>query len=78
METITPALEQALFWMNIYRDLLAVDESALERMRALIADSTNGDRVEAHYRPDVDLVVGEIERVRARLDHWLAQVDLLS
>jgi hypothetical protein len=78
VETITPTLEQALFWMNIYRDLLAVDESALERMRALITDSTNGDRVEAQYRPDVDLVVGEIERVRARLDHWLAQVDLLS
>ena len=78
METSTPTLEQALFWMNIYRDLLAVDESALERMRALITDSTNGDRVHARYRPDVDLVVGEIERVRERLDHWLSQVDGLS
>lgn len=78
METSTPSLEQALFWMNIYRDLLAVDESALLRMRALVSDSANGDRVEAHYRPDVDLVVGEIERVRVRLDHWLTQVDRLS
>ena len=50
METSTPTLEQALFWMNIYRDLLAVDESALERMRALITDSTNGDRVDARGR----------------------------
>ena len=58
--------------------LLAVDESALERMRALITDSTNGDRVDARYRPDVDLVVGEIERVRERLDHWLSEVDDLS
>jgi hypothetical protein len=78
VETSTPTLEQALFWMNIYRDLLVVDESALERMRALLTDSTVGGRVEAHYRPDVDLVVNEIERVRARLDHWLAEVDLLS
>lgn len=78
METATPTLEQALFWMNIYRDLLAVDESALERMRALITDGKNGDRAEAHYRPDVDLVAGEIDRVRARLDHWLRLVDSLS
>ncbi|HEY8760708.1 MAG TPA: hypothetical protein VIP52_07340 [Candidatus Dormibacteraeota bacterium] len=78
MQTQTPTLEQALFWMNIYRDLLAVDESALERMRVLIVDGKNGDRSEAHYRPDVDLVVGEIERVRARLDHWLRLVDSLS
>jgi hypothetical protein len=78
VETTTPTLEQALFWMNIYRDLLAVDEVALERMRALITDSSNGDRAAALYTPDVDLVVGEIERVRARLDHWLAQVDRLS
>jgi hypothetical protein len=77
VETATLTLEQALFWMNIYRDLLAVDENALERMRALITEGSNGDRGEA-YRPDVDLVAGEIERVRARLDHWLALVDGLS
>jgi hypothetical protein len=71
-------LKQALFWMNIYRDLLAVDESALQRMRALITDRTSRDGSEFFYRPDVELVIGEIERVRARLDHWLALVDTLS
>ncbi len=78
MEIATTTLEQALFWMNIYRDLLAVDENALERMRTLIVEGTNGARGDAPYRPDVELVTGEIDRVRARLDHWLAQVDLLS
>ena len=77
-ETVeAPTLQHALFWMNIYRDLLAVDETALQRMRALIADGNNGGR-ELYYIPDVELVVGEIERVRERLDHWLGLVDRLS
>ena len=78
VETATPTLQQALFWMNIYRDLLAVDETALMRMRALMAEDTAMARGEVHYQPDVDIVVAEIERVRARLDHWLGLVDRLS
>lgn len=64
--------------MNIYRDLLAVDETALLRMRALMAEDAAMARGESHYQPDVDLVATEIERVRARLDHWLGLVDDLS
>jgi hypothetical protein len=75
--TAAPTLQLALFWMNIYRDLLVVDETALLRMRALITDGENGKH-EAYYTPDVELVVSEIERVRERLDHWLGLVDRLS
>ena len=64
--------------MNIYRDLLAVDENALERMRGLITDGAAGNRSESYYLPDVDLVIGEIERVRFRLDYWLGLVDQLG
>jgi hypothetical protein len=78
VETRTPTLQQALFWMNIYRDLLAVDESALLRMRALMTEKHAQDRGDVYYIPDVELVLGEIERVRSRLDHWLGLVDLLS
>jgi hypothetical protein len=76
--TSAPTLEQALFWMNIYRDLLAVDENALLRMRGLITEGMARDRGEFYYQPDVDLVMGEIERIRARLDHWLGLVDRMS
>jgi hypothetical protein len=78
VETATPTLEQALFWMNIYRDLLAVDESALLRMRALMLERPVQDRGDVYYVPDVELVLGEIKRVRGRLDHWLGLVDRLS
>ena len=71
-------LQQALFWLNLYRDLLAVDENALQRMRALLLEEPARGRGEAHYLVDVELVMGEIERVRARHNHWLAVVDRMS
>jgi hypothetical protein len=78
VETSAPTLQQALFWMNIYRDLLAVDETALLRMRDLMTARPAQVRGDADYTPDVELVIGEIERVRERLDHWLNLVDRLS
>jgi hypothetical protein len=71
----SPTLQQALFWMNLYRELLAVDETALQRMRALILEEPARERGVANYRADVELIEGEIERVRARLDHWEALVE---
>jgi hypothetical protein len=32
----TISLQEAQFWMNTYRDLLAVDENALQKMRDLV------------------------------------------
>ena len=72
VETGSPTLQQAVFWMELYRELLTVDETALERMRALILEGPAQRRGAAHYIGDVELVMGEIERVRARLDHWKA------
>lgn len=76
VEPIT--LQQALFWMNLYRELLAVDESALLRMRALMSAEPVNGHGEIYYMPDVELVMGEIERVRTRLDFWLGHVDGLK
>ena len=71
-------LQQALFWLNLYRDLLAVDENALQRMRALLLEEPARGRGEADYLVDVELVMSEIERVRARHNHWLAVVDRMK
>jgi hypothetical protein len=73
-----PALQQALFWMNLYRDLLAVDENALLRMRTLLLEDAASERGAAAYDEDIELVIGEIERVRGRHDHWLALVERMS
>ena len=78
METATPTLQQALFWMNLYRDLLAVDENALHRMRVLLLEEPASERGADFYDEDVELVIGEIERVRVRHDHWLGLVQRMS
>jgi hypothetical protein len=74
----TAILSEALFWMNIYRDLLAVNEAALVRMRALIQDEAALELGASTYDLDIELVTSETERVRGRHDHWLAIVDRMS
>ena len=78
VETGSPTLRQAVFWVDLYRELLAVDETALQRMRALILEGPAQQRGAAHYLADLQLVIGEIERVRARLDHWAALIERTS
>jgi hypothetical protein len=61
------SLQDALSWMNIYRELLAVDEHGLQRIRALMAaHSGEPDEYEADARP----IVAEIERAMVRLRYW--------
>ena len=63
----TISLQEAQFWMNTYRDPLAVDENALQKMRDLvIAGAGSPD----DYEPDIQLVTTEIERVLGRLGYW--------
>ena len=58
--------------MNNYRELLAMDEAALERMQALVtANASSPD----DYQPDIQLVTSEIERVLGRLRYWGEMVD---
>jgi len=65
------SLRHAVFWMNIHLELLAMDQRAFRRMRALIAVSASpGDR-----EVDLELVTAEIARVEERLTHWEAMVD---
>ena len=68
----TISIHEAQFWMNTYRDLLAVDENALQKMRDLvIAGAGSPD----DYEPDIQLVTTEIERVLGRLRYWGEMVD---
>jgi hypothetical protein len=68
---VTTSLKLALYWMNIYRELLAVNGLALHRMRDLIAHSDWPDEHES----DVQVVAAEIKRVRDRLAYWEDIVD---
>ena len=71
----TVSLQEAQFWMNTYRDLLAVDEIALQKMRDLVIASAGSPD---NYEPDIQLVTTEIERVLGRLRYWGEMVDRLN
>ena len=68
----TISIQEAQFWMNTYRDLLAVDENALQKMRDLVIASAGSPD---DYEPDIQLVTTEIERVLGRLRSWDKVVD---
>jgi len=69
------SLQDALSWMNIYRELLAVDEHGLQRIRAVMA-ANSGEADE--YEADVQPIVAEIERAMVRLRYWEEIVDRLQ
>jgi hypothetical protein len=66
------SLRDALQWMNIHLELLAVNKEALMRMRDLVAGSSLPDHL---YREDVQLVMAEVDRVLDRLGYWEEMVD---
>ena len=65
----TATLEQALFWRNIYTEILAMEESVLERIHELMADQSPQARQEVALT-NVPVVIAQAERFRSRLGFW--------
>jgi hypothetical protein len=65
----TATLEQALFWRNIYSEILAMEESVLERIQQLMADQSPQARQEVALT-NVPVMVAQAERFRSRLGFW--------
>jgi hypothetical protein len=62
-------LEQALFWRNVYTEILAMEESVLARIQQLMAGQSPQARQEVALT-NVPVVVAQAERFRARLGLW--------
>jgi hypothetical protein len=65
----TATLEQALFWRNIYTEILTMEEAVLARIRQLMTSQTPEARREVELT-NVPVVVSQVERFRARHDIW--------
>ena len=65
----TATLEQALYWRNIYAEILAMEESVLERIQELMAGQSRQARQEVALT-NVPVVVAQAERFRSRLGFW--------
>lgn len=64
------------FWIDIYTDILAMEEKVLERVKELMATQTPEVRREVELT-NVPVIAAQVDRFRHRLGYWKARkVDL--
>jgi hypothetical protein len=66
-------LKQALYWSNIYTEILAMEEKVLRRIEQLMASQSAEARREVELT-NLPVVVAQAERFRQRLGYWNARV----
>jgi hypothetical protein len=66
-------MKQALYWRQIYTEILAMEEKVLARVRHLMAKQSDEGRHEIELT-NVPVVVAQAERFRQRLGYWDARV----
>jgi hypothetical protein len=67
------SMEQALYWRQIYREILAMEEKVMERIQNLMAKQSPQVRREVELT-NVPVVAAQAERFRQRLGFWVARV----
>jgi len=67
------SMEQALYWRQIYREILAMEEKVLKRIEQLMAKQSPHARREVELT-NVPVVAAQAERFRQRLGFWTARV----
>jgi hypothetical protein len=70
-------IEQALYWRQIYTEILGMEEKVLNRIRQLMATQSAEARREVELT-NVPVVVAQAERFRQRLGYWDARVHELN
>ena len=68
---------QALYWRQIYTEILGMEEEVLKRIRQLMATQSGAARREVELT-NVPVVVAQAERFRQRLGYWEARVHELN
>ena len=66
-------LKQALYWRQIYAEILAMEEKVLIRIRELMITQSDEGRREVELT-NVPIVVAQVEKFRQRLGYWEARV----
>jgi hypothetical protein len=70
-------LEQAVYWSQVYTEILAMEEKVLARIRELMLTQSDTARREVELT-NVPVVVAQAERFRQRLGYWEARVEVLK
>jgi hypothetical protein len=70
-------LEHAVYWRQIYAEILAMEEKVLARIRQLMTTQSDEGRREVELT-NVPVVVAQAERFRQRLGYWDERVKELG
>jgi hypothetical protein len=70
-------MEQAIYWKQIYTEILAMEEKVLVAIRKLMITQSEVGRREVELT-NVPVVVAQAERFRQRLGYWDARVQHLT
>jgi len=70
----TASLEQALFWRDIYTEILTMEESVLARIHQLMTNQSPQARREVELT-NVPVVEAQAGRFRVRLGFWQSRVE---
>ena len=70
-------LAHALYWRQVYSEILAMEEKVLDRIRQLMNMESAEVRHEVELT-NVPVVVAQAERFRQRLGYWEARVAQLD
>jgi hypothetical protein len=70
-------LQQALYWRQVYADVLVMEEKVLLRIRELMAKQSDAGRREVELT-NVPVVVAQAEKFRQRLGYWEARIKHLG
>ena len=71
------SMEQALYWRQIYREILAMEEKVMERIQDLMSRQSPQVRSEVELT-NVPVVAAQAERFRQRLGFWTTRVHELE
>jgi hypothetical protein len=69
-------IKQALYWKQVYTEILAMEEKVVARVRQLMETQSDAARHEVELT-NVPVVVAQAERFRQRLGYWDARVQEL-
>ncbi|HSS61904.1 MAG TPA: hypothetical protein VLK30_10660 [Candidatus Limnocylindrales bacterium] len=71
------SMDEALYWRQIYREILAMEEKVMDRIQALMARQSAEAKREVELT-NVPVVAAQAERFRRRLGFWTARVHELE
>jgi len=73
----TSSIEEAVFWRQVYAEILAMEEKVLARVRELMAAESADVRTEVELS-NVPVIAAQVDRFRQRHDFWNLRVAELA